>query len=152
MLSLTYRRAAVLSFLVLAACARDGSSTRESQGSVERVFTPQQYTVEDFYKNTRFMGASWSPDRQKLLVSSNMSGIWNAYAVPVGGGAPQPLTQSTGNSIFAQSFFPGDERILYSSDEGGNELTHVYVRNPDGTSKDLTPGTKLKAQLLRLGG
>ena len=144
MLSYAYRHATALCFLALAACA-PGGSTRESQGSVERVFTPQQYTVEDFYKNTRFMGASWSPDRQKVLVSSNLSGIWNAYAVPVGGGDPQPLTQSSGNSIFALSYFPGDERIIYSSDEGGNELTHVYVRNPDGTTKDLTPGTKLKA-------
>lgn len=144
MLPLTHRRTAVLAFLALAACT-PGGSTRESQGSVERVFTPQQYTVEDFYKNVRFMGASWSPDRQKLLVSSNLSGIWNAYSVSVGGGAPQPLTQSTGNSIFAQSYFPGDERLIYSSDEGGNELTHIYVRNPDGTTKDLTPGAKLKA-------
>ena len=144
MLSYAYRRAAVLPFLALAACA-PGGSTRESQGSVDRVFTPQQYSVEDFYKNTRFFGASWSPDRQKLLVSSNLSGIWNAYSFPVGGGDPQPLTQSTGNSIFAQSYFPGDERIIYTSDEGGNELTHVYVRDPEGTTKDLTPGTKLKA-------
>jgi dipeptidyl aminopeptidase/acylaminoacyl peptidase len=109
------------------------------------VFTPQSYTVEDFYKNTRFAGASWSPNRQKILVSSNLSGIWNAYVVPVGGGGPQPLTQSTGNSIFARSYFPDDERIIYTSDEGGNELTHIYVRNPDGSTKDLTPGTKLKA-------
>jgi dipeptidyl aminopeptidase/acylaminoacyl peptidase len=144
-LSFACRRVALASVVVLAACLPDGESTRESQGSVERVFTPQQYTVEDFYKNTRFGGASWSPDRQKILVSSNLSGIWNAYAVPVGGGQPQPLTQSTGNSIFAQSYFPGDERFIYSSDEGGNELTHVYVRNPDGSTKDLTPGTKLKA-------
>ncbi len=144
MLSYRYRRSAVLTFLALAACA-PGGSTRESQGSVDRVFTPQQYTVEDFYKNTRFFGASWAPDRQKLLVSSNLSGIWNAYSFPVGGGEPQPLTQSTGNSIFAQSYFPGDERIIYTSDEGGNELTHVYVRDPDGTTKDLTPGKKLKA-------
>jgi dipeptidyl aminopeptidase/acylaminoacyl peptidase len=144
-LSFACRRAALLSAVILAACAPGGSSTRESRGSVERVFTPQPYTVEDFYKNSRFAGASWSPDRQKILVSSNLSGIWNAYAVPVGGGAPQPLTQSTGNSIFAQSYFPGDERFVYTSDEGGNELTHVYVRNPDGSMKDLTPGTKLKA-------
>jgi dipeptidyl aminopeptidase/acylaminoacyl peptidase len=143
-LSYAYRRSAVLSFLALAACS-PGGSTRESQGSVDRVFTPQEYTVEDFYKNTRFFGASWAPDRQKLLVSSNLSGIWNAYSFPVGGGDPQPLTQSTGNSIFAQSYFPGDERIIYTSDEGGNELTHVYVRDPDGTTKDLTPGKKLKA-------
>jgi len=146
-LSYAYRRAAVLPFLALAALAAcaPGGSTRESQGSVDRVFTPQQYTVEDFYRNTRFFGGSWAPDRQKLLVSSNLSGIWNAYSVPVGGGDPQPLTQSTGNSIFAQSYFPGDERIIYTSDQGGNELTHVYVRDPDGTTKDLTPGAKLKA-------
>ncbi len=144
MLAYSYRRSAVLTFLAVAACTR-GESTRESQGSVDRVFTPQQYTVEDFYKNTRFFGASWAPDRQKLLVSSNLSGIWNAYAVPVSGGDPQPLTESTGNSIFAQSYFPGDERIIYTSDEGGNELTHVYVRDAEGATKDLTPGTKLKA-------
>jgi dipeptidyl aminopeptidase/acylaminoacyl peptidase len=138
------RRTALLSAVILAACA-PGSSTRESRGAIDRVFTPQSYTVEDFYKNARFTGASWSPDRQKILVSSNLSGIWNAYAVPVGGGVPQPLTQSTGNSIFARSYFPADERIIYTSDEGGNELTHVYVRDPDGTTKDLTPGAKLKA-------
>jgi dipeptidyl aminopeptidase/acylaminoacyl peptidase len=143
-LSFACRRAALLSAVMLVACA-PGGSTRESRGSIERVFTPQSYTVEDFYKNTRFAGASWSPDRQRILVSSNLSGIWNAYVVPVRGGAPQPLTQSTGNSIFARSYFPDDERIIYSSDEGGNELTHVYVRNPDGSTKDLTPGTKLKA-------
>jgi len=50
-LSYAYRRSAVLSFLALAACT-PGGSTRESQGSVDRVFTPQQYTVEGFYKNT----------------------------------------------------------------------------------------------------
>ncbi|MGQ0713669.1 MAG: prolyl oligopeptidase family serine peptidase [Gemmatimonadaceae bacterium] len=145
MLSFDCRRVALASSVALAACVSGGESTRESQGTVDRVFTPTQYTVEDFYKNTRFGGASWAPDGQKILVSSNLSGIWNAYAVPIAGGDPQPLTQSTSNSIFARAYFPDDERILYSSDEGGNELTHVYVRNPDGTTKDLTPGAKLKA-------
>jgi Tol biopolymer transport system component len=55
------------------------------------------------------------------------------------------LTTSITDSIFALSYFPGDERFLYSSDQGGNELTHIFVRNPDGTTRDLTPGTKLKA-------
>ena len=43
------------------------------------------------------------------------------------------------------SSFPSDGRILYTSDEGGNELSHVYVRAEDGTTKDLTPGKKLNA-------
>jgi dipeptidyl aminopeptidase/acylaminoacyl peptidase len=138
---LTYLAAAV----VVAACS-SGKSAAEQQGSVdERTFTPKQYSVEDFYKNSRFAGASWSPDGQKLLVSSNKSGIWNAYAVPAGGGEPQPLTESTTNSVQALSYFPADDRVLYSSDEGGNELTHIYVRHPNGAVQDLTRGTKLKA-------
>jgi len=104
-----------------------------------------QHTVDDFYKNSEFFGASWAPDNQKILVSSNLSGIWNAYAVPAAGGPPEPLTQSTTDSIFALAYFPADARVLYSSDKGGNELTHIYVRNPDGSVKDLTPGAKLKA-------
>ena len=152
MFSTVSSRVALASAVVLAACLPGGESTRESQGSVDRVFTPAQYTVEDFYKNTRFSGASWAPDGQKVLVSSNLSGIWNVYAVPVAGGDPQPLTQSTTNSIFARSYFPDDERVIYSSDEGGNELTHIYVRNPDGTTKDLTPGTKLKASFYGWSG
>jgi dipeptidyl aminopeptidase/acylaminoacyl peptidase len=107
--------------------------------------TPATYAIEDFYRNTQFRGASWSPQRDKILVSSDASGIWNAYAVPAAGGAPAALTASTTDSIFALSYFPADERILYSSDQGGNELTHIFVRNPDGTTRDLTPGTKLKA-------
>ena len=122
-----------------------GDSTTSTQPAAGKTVTPTQYSVGDFYKNTEYFGASWAPDRQRILVSSNLSGIWNAYAVPTGGGAPQPLTQSTTNSMFALSYFPADERILYSSDEGGNELTHIYVRNTDGSIRDLTPGAKLKA-------
>ncbi|MBE0558927.1 MAG: PD40 domain-containing protein, partial [Proteobacteria bacterium] len=80
-----------------------------------------------------------------LLVSSNESGIFNAYALPTDGGTPVPLTRSTDNSIFSLSYFPDDERFLYTSDQGGNELNHVYVQETDGTARDLTPGDKLKA-------
>lgn len=44
------------------------------------------------------------------------------------------------------SYFPDDERFLYASDQGGNERTHIYVRELDGTVKDLTPGDKLTAR------
>ena len=104
-----------------------------------------QSSVADFYKNSEYFGASFSADGTKILVSSNRSGVWNAYAVPAAGGEIQPLTSSTTNAIFAASYFPNDGRLLYTSDEGGNELSHLYVRNEDGTSKDLTPGKKLNA-------
>jgi dipeptidyl aminopeptidase/acylaminoacyl peptidase len=131
--------------LIMSACNTPGPESAAPAADAARARAPQQYTVEDFYKNSEFSGASWAPDNRKLLVSSNLSGIWNAYAVSITGGAPQPLTQSGKNSIFALSYFPRDERLLYSSDEGGNELTHIYLRHPDGSIKDLTPGAKLKA-------
>ena len=136
-----------------AGCTAERSKTdADSATTTDTVFTPTQYSVADFYDNKEFFGASFSPDRQKLLVGSNLSGIWNAYAVPVAGGDPAPLTSSTKNSIFPLSYFPGDERILYSSDEGGNELSHIYVRNVDGSVKDVTPGTKHVAQFAGWAG
>ncbi len=136
--------------LVVAACSseRAGSDTT----STDRPFTPAQYTMEDFYANKEFFGASFSPDRQKVLVASNLSGIYNAYTVPVAGGEPQALTASTTDAIFPISYFPNDERILYSADQGGNELAHIYVRNVDGTVRDLTPGTKHQANFAGWAG
>jgi dipeptidyl aminopeptidase/acylaminoacyl peptidase len=131
--------------LVVLGCTAAQDRQTEAAGSVGRVFTPTRYSVEDFYGNSEYAGGYWSPDGRKLLLSSNVSGIWNAYAIPVSGGEPQPLTQSTTNAIRVRGYFPSDERFIYTSDQGGDELTHVYVRETDGTVKDLTPGTKLKA-------
>jgi len=130
-----------LGALLFLACATGGTTTNSASSTA----TPQQYTMEDFYANTSYQGGFWSSDGKHILLSSNATGIWNAYTIPATGGAAVPLTQSTTNSIFAQSYFPADDRVLYSSDQGGNELTHIYVRNPDGSVRDLTPGTKLKA-------
>jgi dipeptidyl aminopeptidase/acylaminoacyl peptidase len=145
----------VLSLVVAGLTAVGGPALANAQQAptdTAKVFTPTIYAVADFYRNASYAGASWSADRRRLLVSSNRSGIWNAYAIPVAGGAAQPLTASTTDAVFARSYFPHDDRILYESDRGGNELTHVYVRNVDGSTKDLTPGEKLKASFLRWAG
>ena len=107
--------------------------------------TVQQYTVEQLYENDRFVGASFSHDNTRLLVSSDLTGVFNAYAIPVAGGEPVALTTSTTDGIFAASFFPNDDRVLYTQDEGGNELSHLFVLETDGTIRDITPGEELVA-------
>ncbi len=109
---------------------------------------PKQYTIEQFLDTTRITGASFSPDDRDILYSSNKSGIFNAYTVPVAGGDPKPVTHSKMDTTYAVSCFPHDRRALFTQDQGGNELNHLYVMNPDGSSRDLTPGTKLKAQFM----
>jgi len=106
---------------------------------------PPQYTIEQFLATTTWIGASFSPDGQQLLVSGNSTGVFNAYSIPAAGGAPRQLTDSKVNAVQVDGWFPSGDRILYGSDQGGNEQDHLYVRNGDGTTRDLTPGDKLKA-------
>ena len=105
----------------------------------------KEYSIEQFLKTTSYNGASFSPDNSKLLISSDETGVFNAYSINVSDGTKKQLTNSDVDSIFAIDYFPNDERFLYTADQGGNELNHVYVQMTDGTSKDLTPGEKLKA-------
>jgi dipeptidyl aminopeptidase/acylaminoacyl peptidase len=105
----------------------------------------KQYTIEQFMASTRVAGASFSADESKILFSSNETGIFNVWALPVSGGAATPLTRSTSDTTFAVSYFPHDGRFLYTRDQAGNELNHLYVMETDGKERDLTPGEKLKA-------
>ncbi|MBA4142385.1 MAG: S9 family peptidase [Nitrosospira sp.] len=108
----------------------------------------KRYSIEQFMATTSILGASFSADEKRILFSSNQSGIFNAYTLPVDGGATEPLTRSTVESTFAVSFFPHDDRVLFTRDRGGDENLHLFVLERDGTEKDLTPGERLKAQFI----
>ena len=108
----------------------------------------RQYTIEQFMDTTRVGGSSFSADERQILFHSNKTGIFNVYTVPVTGGAPKQLTNSAKESTYAVSYFPEGERFLYRYDRGGNENTHLYVREPDGSERDLTPGEKTKANFI----
>ena len=104
-----------------------------------------QYTIEQFMNTEQVGGASFSPNGSRVAFSSNRSGVFNVYAKPVDGGEAVALTESTIDPRFVRAFFPNDDRLIFSGDQGGNELDHVYLRNPDGSVVDLTPGDGLKA-------
>jgi len=108
----------------------------------------KEYTIEQFMNTVRIGGSSFSADEKSILFHSNKSGIFNVYSVPVTGSGPAQLTNSTKESTFAISYFPNDSRFLYSYDRGGNENSHIYVRELDGTERDLTPGDKVKANFV----
>jgi dipeptidyl aminopeptidase/acylaminoacyl peptidase len=108
----------------------------------------RQYTIEQFMETIRMGNSSFSADEKSILFHSNKSGIFNVYSVPVTGGDAAQLTKSTKESTFSVSYFPNDARVLYTYDRGGNENSHLYVRELDGTERDLTPGEKTKANFL----
>lgn len=110
------------------------------------------YTAEQFYDTVSIGGASFSHDGSRLLIHTDETGVFNVYAQPVDGGERVALTESDDDARFAVSYFPDDDRVLFTADEGGNELNHLYVREPDGATTDLTPGENLKAQFVRWSG
>ena len=98
-----------------------------------------------FYDTEQVFGASFSADETRLLMTSDRTGVMNVYAQPIAGGEPDALTSSDTDANMGMAFFPGDDRILFTADQGGNELNHLYVLAPGGTPRDITPGENLKA-------
>jgi len=116
-------------------CCKDGKS--ESPETEEVAL--QSYTIEQMMDNEAIGGGSFSPDKTKLLVSSNRSGIYNMYTIPAAGGELEPISVSDSSSVFAISYFPKDERMLFRMDNNGDERFHIYLKDTDGSDTDLTP-------------
>lgn len=138
--------------ILLAGCDTQTSSNTTpttSQTTTEQAITVPAYSADTFFQTTSYSmaqsnGFGFSSDGSKLLASSDESGVFNAITI-ARDGTKTSLTRSETDAHFAQSFFPNDDRILISADQGGNELNHIYVQLPDGSLQDLTPGDELKA-------
>lgn len=145
--------------LALGACQGETSTATSQDPVIEEsaATTVPEFSAEAFFETTSYglpssAGLAFSPTNGDLLVTSDESGIFNAYRLNTETGEKTQLTRSTTNPISALSWFPEDERFLYSSDGGGDELNHVYVVEADGAAQDLTPGENVKASFLAWAG
>ena len=114
--------------------------------TTEPVKPLKQYSIEQFMDIVQITGGAFSSDESKILVSSKETGIFNAVEIDIQSGQQKHLTKSTDNAVFAYSYFPSDARVVYGSDQGGNEITHLYILNEDGSSLDLIKDSTAKAQ------
>jgi dipeptidyl aminopeptidase/acylaminoacyl peptidase len=121
----------ILSALLLVSC----SKPREIK----------QYTIDQFFKNLRMTGGTFSNDENKILVSTDKSGIFNVFEINLADTTMHQVTNSQKESYFAIDYVKGTNDMLYSSDKGGNEISHIYMLKSDGTTQDLTPGEKEKS-------
>jgi dipeptidyl aminopeptidase/acylaminoacyl peptidase len=105
----------------------------------------KQYTIEQFYKTVAFGGGDFNKEENKILVHDNSTGIFNVYEIDLATKEKKQLTTSVKESYFAIDYIPGTSNFMYSADKGGNENSHIYLQNADGTVTDLTPGEKEKS-------
>lgn len=103
----------------------------------------QTYTMEQFMKTVAVGGGSFNPDETKMLISSNLTGVFNVYVVDIGTGEQTAVTEGE-DTTFGIGFFPEDERILFTKDREGDEINHLYLKDLDGTVTDLTQGEETK--------
>ena len=115
------------------------TETADTPKTAEKVETKtvKHYSIEQFMDTISIGGSSFSHDETTILFTSNKTGIYNAYSIPVTGGEAKQLTTSEKESVFARTYFPKDNRFLFTSDKGGNEITHIFMKNEDGTEQDL---------------
>ena len=104
----------------------------------------EQYSIETLMSNNRTSGGYFSKDANKLIYSSDKSGIFNIYEVDLKTNEEIQLTDSKEESFFVRGYSPTTGEVIYSADKGGNENSHIYIIR-DGKSIDLTPGKNTKA-------
>jgi len=107
----------------------------------------KQVPLRDFFKNPEQTGHQVSTDGRYLSWIAPYERRLNVYVRPIAGGAATRATSETARDI-AGYFWKGD-RILYVKDFGGDENFHVVsVDMKAGDLKDLTPGEKVRAQIV----
>ena len=127
----------ILLFIIIVGC-------NESQ---KRDIT--KYKIDAFFDNIAISGGYFSSSEDKLIFSSNESGIYNIYEVNIDNGAVSQLTNSKKESFFIRSYVPGSDDFIYSADKGGNEISHLYLQKKEGEIIDLTPGENEKSSFYK---
>lgn len=111
-----------------------------------------RYTIEQILDLYGIFRLCLSHDASRALISADISGVYQAWSFATHEtGEPRQLTEGA-ESVWVEGCFPADERLLFTSDRTGDELTHLYAREPDGKVTDLTPGTGLTAAFVGWSG
>ena len=103
------------------------------------------YEIEDFFENLSITGGYFSSNEEKLIFSSNKSGIYNVYECNISTGVINQLSSSEKESFFVRSFVPNKDEYIYTADKGGNEINHLFLKKKDGKVIDLTPNKNEKS-------
>src|SRR5947209_17323531 len=107
----------------------------------------KQIPVRDFFKNPEQTGHQVSTDGRYLSWLAPWERRLNVFVRPIGGGEAVRVTSETARDIAGYTW-KGD-RIIYVKDFGGDENFHVVsVDLRGGDLKDLTPGEKVKAEIV----
>jgi dipeptidyl aminopeptidase/acylaminoacyl peptidase len=108
---------------------------------VATVSTPTKLPAfERFTAHRRFGGALvFTHDGEHVLFVSNISGQFNLWRVPVGGGWPDQLTSFTDRTVRQIAVSPLDGTIAFTADQDGDEFHQLFLLDAeDGWPDQIT--------------
>src|SRR4029453_5218905 len=102
--------------------------------------------IDDLYFTRDIRDASWSPDGEQVIFTTNITGRLNLWKVSATGEWPIQLTQSDDRQVGAAWSRDG-KWLLFQQDSGGNELWDVYAVPADGGEVfHLTPPPQIREE------
>lgn len=120
--------------------------------AIESEAKMNKYTIEQFLNTKNYYGGAFSFDENKILYSSNETGIFNVYSKDIHDPdlKQTQLTFLKNQTTFFASSLPGDNRFLYISDHQGDEIFHLFLHDSDNSIKDLTPFPQSRVEFIGL--
>ncbi len=94
------------------------------------------YEFARYLKIRAAQGATWSPDGRRIAFLTDITGVAQAWEVPVEGGWPEQFTFHE-ERVSGVQYSPTENRLLYSMDAGGNERSQLFLLG-GGEERDLT--------------
>jgi dipeptidyl aminopeptidase/acylaminoacyl peptidase len=94
------------------------------------------YEFARYLKMRAAHGATWSPDGRRVAFLTDITGVTQAWELPVEGGWPEQLTFHE-ERVSGVHYSPTENKLLYSMDAGGNERSQLFLLG-GGEEWDLT--------------
>jgi dipeptidyl aminopeptidase/acylaminoacyl peptidase len=106
---------------------------------------PREYTVDQFFATKSCYGGRFSSDEASLFFTSDESGVPNVYSIELKSGGRRQLTFSKTSGAYNECVLPDHKGFLFSSDNEGDELAHIFLCEENGKIRDLTPGSGVES-------
>jgi dipeptidyl aminopeptidase/acylaminoacyl peptidase len=105
--------------------------------------------IDGFLRSTSATAAAFSPDGTRLAFVSNVTGLAQAYIVPVDGSEPPEQLTDGSDRVSSLAWSPADPGLLiFGRDAGGNEMHQLFELRLD---RSTTPISDAPAAMHELG-
>lgn len=105
--------------------------------------------LDTLFFTRRIAAVEWSADGRVLFFETNVTGRFNIWQVPRGGGWPVQLTVSGERTALARPS-PDGRWVLFTQDRGGNEKPNLYLQPlPHGRPRAITSTDRVAYRSMR---